>query len=141
MYSSCSLLMVVMYRSWLKFLTLDQKQSNFYFSNKAPLHNLGEERSVGLINYELSIRGKENLEASSRKLVLNRSFELLEKTGKLNKFRMYKKAANDIKELKIEWNTKMQKMERDHPSPLLDRLLNRDMFEFKSVCYRVAQPL
>ena len=33
--------------------------------NKAALHNLGEERSVGHINYKLSIRGKENLEASS----------------------------------------------------------------------------
>ena len=46
--------------------------------NKETLHNLGEERSVGHINYELSIRGKGNLEASSRKLVLNKSFELLE---------------------------------------------------------------
>ena len=40
-------------------------------------HNLGEERSVGLMNYELGIRGKSNLETSSRKLILNKSFDLL----------------------------------------------------------------
>ena len=31
------------------------------------VHNLGEERNVGLVNYELSIRGKNNLESVSRK--------------------------------------------------------------------------
>ena len=51
--------------------------------NNTLTHNLGEERSVGLINYELDIRGKSNLESSSRKLVLNKSFDLLEKSGKL----------------------------------------------------------
>ena len=37
-------------------------------------HNLGEERSVGLMNYEFGIRGKSNLETSSQKLILNKSF-------------------------------------------------------------------
>ena len=37
------------------------------------MHNLGEERNVGFINYELDVRGKDNLEAVSRKLVLNKS--------------------------------------------------------------------
>ena len=39
--------------------------------NTTTVHNLGEERSVGNINYELGIRGKRNLEASSKKLILN----------------------------------------------------------------------
>ena len=33
--------------------------------------NLGEERSVGLVNYEISIRGKNCLESISRNTVLN----------------------------------------------------------------------
>ena len=32
------------------------------------VHNLGEERNVGLVNYELSIRGKKILKASPEKL-------------------------------------------------------------------------
>ena len=47
--------------------------------NKTTVHNLAEERSVGSINDELKIRGKRNLESVSRKLVLNKSFHLLEK--------------------------------------------------------------
>ena len=35
-------------------------------------HNLGEERNVGMTNYELSILGKRNLNSASRKVVLNR---------------------------------------------------------------------
>ena len=40
--------------------------------NIASVHNLGEERSIGSINYELVIRGKGNLEASSKELILNK---------------------------------------------------------------------
>ena len=40
--------------------------------NKAPVHNLAEERSVGSINNELKVRGKRNLETVSRKLILNK---------------------------------------------------------------------
>ena len=76
-------------------------------------HNLGEERSVGLMNYELGIRGKSNLETSSRKLILNKSFDLLEKSGKLSKYRSFRKASQDIKLMKIEWNEKMKKMEEE----------------------------
>ena len=76
-------------------------------------HNLGEERSVGLLNYELGIRGKTNLETSSRKLILNKSFDLLEKSGKLSNYRSFRKASQDIKLMKIEWNEKMKKMEEE----------------------------
>ena len=79
--------------------------------NSTAVHNLGEERSVGNINYELGIRGKRNLEASSKKLLLNKSFDLLEKSGDLPKFQSFRTAAQDIKLMKIEWNEKMRKME------------------------------
>ena len=71
--------------------------------NTTATHNLGEERSVGHIIYE----------ASSRKLILNKSFDLLEKSGKLSKYRSFRKTAQDIKLMKIEWNEKMKKMEEE----------------------------
>ena len=37
-----------------------------------PVHNLGEERNVGMVNYEIDIRGKRNLASASRKIVINR---------------------------------------------------------------------
>ena len=40
------------------------------------VHNISEERNVGAVNYELKIRGKENLNAVSRKVVLNKSIEV-----------------------------------------------------------------
>ena len=42
------------------------------------LHNLAEERNVGLTNYEINIRGKRNLSSVSKNIVLNRSIDLLE---------------------------------------------------------------
>ena len=81
--------------------------------NKTSVHNLGEERSVGSINFELGIRGKRNLESASKKLLLKKSFDLLENSGKLSEFRKFRKAANDIKAMKINWNAKMKRMEEE----------------------------
>ena len=47
--------------------------------NKAPIHNLNEERSVGFITHEVSIRGPDQLEPASKKMILNKSIDLLEK--------------------------------------------------------------
>ena len=49
----------------LKLDELSQDQSEQL--NHAQTHNLSEERSVGFVNYELDIRGEQNLEAVSRK--------------------------------------------------------------------------
>ena len=46
---------------------------------KVQVHNLGEERTVGSVNYEVSIRGKSHLETESRNIVLNRCADLLDK--------------------------------------------------------------
>ena len=73
-------------------------------------HNIGEERNVGMVNYELSIRGKGNLDSVSRKLVLNRSADLLKEN--CNSFKNYRKAAADIKKIRVEWNEKMKELEQ-----------------------------
>ena len=52
------------------------------------VHNVGEERNVGMINYELSITGKGNLDSVLRKLVLNRSADLVQdKSASFGKYR------------------------------------------------------
>ena len=81
--------------------------------NLTSVHNLGEERSVGSINHELGIRGKRNLEAASKKHVLNKSFDLLERSGNMSDFANFRKAADDIKFMRIEWNEKMKKWKRN----------------------------
>ena len=56
--------------------------------NKASVHNLTKERSVGSTNNEINIRGKQNLESVSRNLILNKSFDLIENNLEhFNKFR------------------------------------------------------
>ena len=75
--------------------------------NKAMIHNLNEERSVGFINYEICIRGKQNLEAASRKMVINKSIDIALKAepSEISKFR---KQAKAIKEVKTEWRKKVK---------------------------------
>ena len=40
--------------------------------NFVPVHNLGEERNVGMVNYEINLLGKHNLKTTSQKIVINR---------------------------------------------------------------------
>ena len=47
--------------------------------NQAPVYNLNEERSAGWVNHEINISGKKHLESVSRKMVINKSVELLHK--------------------------------------------------------------
>ena len=72
-------------------------------------HNLGQERNVGFVNYELGIRGKHNLEAASRKMVLNKSADLISHSG--SQYKKFRKQAAEIKELKVSWNRKMKGLE------------------------------
>ena len=81
--------------------------------NKTSVHNLAEERSVEGINFELGLPGKRNLESTSKKLLLNKSFDLLENSGKLSELRRFRKAAQEIKSMKVNWNAKMKKMEEE----------------------------
>ena len=72
--------------------------------NKVQVHNIGEERSVGFFNYEIGIWGKKNIESASRKMVLNKSHDLLNRAAS---FRRFLPQAKEIKELKVKWNERM----------------------------------
>ena len=84
-------------------------KENLLQLDQVQIHNLGEERSVGFLNYEIDIRGKQNLEAASRKMVLNKSADLVSKSNE--SFRKFRKPAAEIKEVKLAWNKKMKEME------------------------------
>ena len=55
------------------------------------VHNLGEERNVGLVNYELSIIGKNNLDSVSRKIILKQAEDLVQDTSKSPKLKRLQK--------------------------------------------------
>ena len=78
--------------------------------NQVQIHNLSQERSVGFVNFELEIRGKQNLESVSRKMVLIKSADLT--INNSFDFRKYRKPAVEIKELKFQWNQKMKVLEQ-----------------------------
>lgn len=69
--------------------------------DKVIIHNIAEERNVGLFNYEVGIRGRSSIESASRKGVLKRSADLIKNrpTGEFKKFR---KPAQEIKEIKLQ---------------------------------------
>ena len=100
--------------------------------DKTTVHNLAEERSVGSINNELKIRGKRNLESASRKLVLNKSFDLIEKRNP-KEYLNFRKPAQDISNLKKEWQEKMKLLEdeafadKDHVNMHLDSIKYKDL--------------
>ena len=82
--------------------------------NKAPIHNLNEERSVGFITHEVSIRGPDQLEPASKKMILNKSIDLLEKTlDKPKTFLSFKKASESINEIKLKWTEKLKSFQAD----------------------------
>ena len=89
----------------MKIFDFDEEERNVL--NTIQVHNLGKERNVGLFNYEISIRRKKNFEAASRKLVLNKSNNLMFNPQTNTSYKNFRKAANEIKELKIDWNLKM----------------------------------
>ena len=83
--------------------------------DKVQIHNLGEERSVGFVNYELNIRGKQNLESVSKKMVLNKSIDLTDGLTDVKKFR---KPAAEIKEYRLA--NMEQKNERNGKNRVLE---------------------
>ena len=70
----------------LKISNLDEEQLKALDS--VQIHNQGEERSVGLFNYEINIRSKSELETAFHCMVLNKSADIIKENSiKINKFR------------------------------------------------------
>ena len=65
-----------------------------------------------MVNYQLSIRGKQNVETLSRKLVLKRSVDLIQSKSMLP-FTMYQNLAKEIKEICLQWSEKMNELKKE----------------------------
>ena len=74
------------------------------------MHNLSEERSVGMLNYELDIRGKDHFSTGSQNLVINKSCELI--CTKFDRYKNFKQEAQDMT-LKLKWNQKISALEKE----------------------------
>ena len=75
-----------------------------------PVHNLSEERSVGSIGYEISIRGRNNLESASKKHLLNKSLDKLQDID-FTRISSFKKPLKEVNRIKLEWR-KRQELEQ-----------------------------
>ena len=75
--------------------------------NNTAVHNLNEERSVGFINYEVQIRGKQCLESASKMMVINKSSDLLQNADP-KEMKQFRKPAQEIKEIKMQWKQMVQ---------------------------------
>ena len=62
---------------------------------KAPVTNLAEERSVGFINYELNLRGKEHLESVSKKMILSKGKDFIKCSSADIKLTDFRKPAKE----------------------------------------------
>ena len=80
--------------------------------NEAVIHNLNEERSVGFIGYEIQIRGKRNLESASKKMVFNKSSDILMKCDP-NQMKNFGKPARHIQELKLKWTERVKEHQKN----------------------------
>ena len=79
-----------------------------------PIHNLAEERSVGFINYELKVRGAQQLKRASDTLVKKKSSDLLA-TSSLN-FADYRLPAKELKEMRLKWNSRQEELAKERLS-------------------------
>ena len=85
--------------------------------DKAPVTNLAEQQSVGYINYKLkNIRGRKQLESAPKKMVIKKSFDLIEKSYQEDSamsMSKYVKPAKVIREIKLEWNERLKKQQAE----------------------------
>ena len=68
------------------------------------MYNLNEERSMGFINYKIHIRGKQCLEPASKKMIINKSIDLLETSEQVQ----IKKFRKSSKNIKMQWKEKIK---------------------------------
>ena len=62
-----------------------------------------------MINYEISIRGKENLQAACCKAVINKSINLLQKNMSKD-IKKFRKQAKLVEEIRGNWNEKIKEL-------------------------------
>ena len=80
--------------------------------NQAPVTTLHVERTVGSINYELGIRGKDQLNVASKKVMIKKSVDQI-KLLDFKYFQRFQKPRKDVDHLKLSWKCKVKQQEVD----------------------------
>ena len=103
----------------------------------APVHNLDAERSVGFINYELSIRGSKQLSSASSTQVECAAHDLIDNTVP-GSYKEYSKVAKYvIPELCLKWAAKQEDLkkkglvDKEIANVALDRRKTKDLEKLK----------
>jgi len=108
---------------------------------KAPIHNLDAERSVGFVNYELSRRGAKQLKSASAAQVKAKSVDLIEKrqAGSFRSYRHLVKKGGKIPEILLAWHEKQAELkkrgmdDKEIANLAVDRRRNKDLSALKAV--------
>jgi hypothetical protein len=77
---------------------------------RAPINNIPSEWCVGSINYELGVRGRNELDAASSCLLKGKSYDLVE-LKPASEFRKYKKLVKPVNKLVVEWKQKQSELQ------------------------------
>ena len=62
---------------------------------------------MGLINYDTHIWGKQCLESAPKKIIINKSIDLLE-TSEPVEIKKFRKPSKEIKDIKMQWKEKIK---------------------------------
>ena len=65
--------------SVLRISQLGKTEIEHMNQSKVPIHSIREERNLWFFNYKTGIRGEKNVESASRKMILNKSSDLVGK--------------------------------------------------------------
>ena len=116
--------------SILKLVSLEDKS----VLADTPVHNLGEERNVGMLNCELNLRGQKRFTTSSQNLVLNKSTDLIR-----NKFDKIKIHAKNIKDIRQQWSHRMEELDKAGLSTKEAASLSQEQRKLKDVVFEKSK--
>jgi hypothetical protein len=108
---------------------------------KAPVHNLAAERSVGFVNYELSRRGAKQLESASAAQVKAKASDLIDQcpSGSFRAYGNLVKKGSKIPEIMQAWSMKQEELrkqgmqDKEIANLAVDRRRNKDHDTLKAM--------
>ena len=119
--------------SILKLVSLEDKS----VLADTPVHNLGEERNVGMLNCELNLRGQKRFTTSSQNLVLSKSTDLIK--NNFDKIRQFKSHAKNIKDIRQQWSHRMEELDKAGLSTKEAASLSQEKRKLKDVVFEKSK--
>ena len=106
---------------------------------KAPIHNLNAERSVGFVNFELSRRGAKQLGSASTAQVKAKSTDLVDRrqSGSFRSYGSVVRKGGKLPEIMMAWNARQDELkkqglqDKEIANVAVDRRKNKDLDKLK----------